>query len=56
MAQAGDGLSYFLGAFEGDGHLNMGASDDWSDAKKFFPKALALAADHFGVKRSANQG
>jgi hypothetical protein len=56
MSQPGDGASHFLGVFEGNGHLNMGASDDWGDARKFFPKALSLAADHFGVKLPVNEG
>jgi len=44
------GGSHFMGAFDGQGHLNFGSSNDWGDPKKFFPAALKKAAEHFGVK------
>jgi hypothetical protein len=43
------GGSHFLGVFDGDGHANLGSSDDWADPSKFFPKARELAAARFGV-------
>lgn len=43
------GGSHFLGVFPGDGHMNLGDSNDWADAKKFLPKALELAARQFGT-------
>jgi hypothetical protein len=48
-----DGLgggSHFLGVFPGDGHLNLGDSDDWADADKFLHRAIGLAATHLGLK------
>ena len=42
--------SHYLGLFPGDGHVNLGASDDWADPAKFFPKALDVAAGHLGIK------
>ena len=44
----GDG-SHFLGVFTDAGHANLGSSNDWGDQRKFFPKAISLAAEHFGV-------
>jgi hypothetical protein len=43
------GGSHCLGLFPGEGHANLGFSDDWGDGAKFFPKALALAAAHLGL-------
>jgi len=43
------GGSHFLGVFDGDGHANLGSSNDWADPSKFFPKARELAAARFGV-------
>lgn len=39
--------SHFLGVFTPTGHINLGASDDWGDPHKFFPKALELASAEF---------
>ena len=49
MAAAFGGGSHYLGVFDGSGHANLGASDDWGDPRKFFPKALRMAAERFGV-------
>lgn len=49
MAAAFGGGSHFLGVFNGTGHANMGSSDDWGDPRKFFPEAIRLAAERFGV-------
>jgi hypothetical protein len=49
MATAFGGGSHFLGVFNGEGHANMGSSDDWGDPRKFFPEAIRLAAERFGV-------
>jgi hypothetical protein len=43
------GGSHFLCAFDGPKHVNMGASDAWADPDKFFPEALRVAAERFGV-------
>jgi hypothetical protein len=43
------GGSHFLGVFDGTGHANLGSSDDWADPRKFFPEAIRLAAERFGV-------
>lgn len=43
------GRSHVLGVFVNDGHLNLGASDEWADPRRFFPRAIDLAAEHFGL-------
>lgn len=50
MAAAVGGGSHFLGVFDGDGHANLGSSDDWADPSKFFPKARELAAARFRLE------
>ena len=50
------GGSHVLGLFPGDGHMNLGSSDDWADAAKFFPKAIAVAAGQLGLPPDAGQG
>ena len=49
MAETHGGGSHFLGEFNGAGHANLGSSDDWGDPRKFFPKALRMASERFGV-------
>lgn len=41
------GGSHFLGVFDGQGHANLGDSDDWADPLKFFPKAVELVTERF---------
>lgn len=41
----------FLGVFPGDGHMNMGASSDWSDLTKFTKRALEVIAERLQVKQ-----
>ena len=41
--------SHVLGLFPGDGHVNMGASDEWADLERFSEKALAVAETHLGL-------
>ena len=41
--------SHFLGLFPGDGHVNLGASNDWADLEHFRQEALAIAADYLQV-------
>ena len=41
------GGSHYLGVFDGQGHSNHGASDDWGDPRKFFPEAIRLAGKVF---------
>jgi hypothetical protein len=48
-AAAFGGGSHYLGVFDGSGHANLGSSDDWGDPRKFFPEAIRLAAQRFGV-------
>jgi hypothetical protein len=43
------GPSHFLGVFPGEGHINMGASDQWADLEAFTQKALEVAAEHLDV-------
>lgn len=50
MAGVLGGGSHFLGIFDGDGHGNLGSSDEWADPSKFFPKARELAAKRFNVE------
>jgi hypothetical protein len=49
MAAALGGGSHCLGIFDGSSHANMGFSDDWGDPLKFFPEAIRIATEHFGV-------
>lgn len=41
--------SHFLGVFPGDGHRNLGASDNWADLEKFAKRALEIVATEFGI-------
>lgn len=41
--------SHFLGVFPGRGHLNLGASDDWADLRKFAGRALEVCREHLGL-------
>jgi hypothetical protein len=41
--------SHFLCVFPGDGHLNLGASDEWADRERFEPRALEVACTRLGV-------
>ncbi len=49
------GGSHYLGVFTDAGHANLGSSDDWGDPGKFFPEALRMAAERFGVPSEAGQ-
>ncbi|MGF1581556.1 MAG: hypothetical protein ACFCD0_19690 [Gemmataceae bacterium] len=40
------GGSHFLGIFPGDGHLNLGSSNEWGDMERFAEKAVELAREH----------
>ena len=42
--------SHFLGLFDGSGHINLGASDQWADLETFATRALDVAADHLKVE------
>lgn len=46
MAEKLQGSSHFLGLFPGDGHANLGSSDDWADIGKFEEAAVELAIQH----------
>jgi len=39
----------FLGVFNGQGHLNLGMSEDWADLDKFTARALKIVTDHFKI-------
>ncbi len=41
--------SHYLGVFPGDGHRNLGASDDWADLEKFSGRALEVVAAEFAI-------
>jgi hypothetical protein len=49
MASVLGGGSHCLGVFDGSGHANLGFSDDWGDPRKFFPEAMRIASERFGV-------
>jgi hypothetical protein len=42
------GGSHFLGVFPGEGHFNMGDSDEWADRERFTERALAIARERLG--------
>ena len=44
--------SHFLGLFPGQGHLNMGASNDWADLDLFAARAFSAAREHLGLPSS----
>jgi anti-anti-sigma factor len=48
LANLGGG-SHFLCVFPGEGHENLGASDDWGNREKFTKAALAAAAERLGL-------
>jgi hypothetical protein len=41
--EQGSGDSHFLCAFDGEGHINYGSSNDWADIEKFTQAALKKA-------------
>jgi hypothetical protein len=51
-AEIGGG-SHFLGVFPGDGHMNLGGSDEWANLEKFAHRALEFAAEHLNVNEPA---
>lgn len=51
LAKLGGG-SHFLGVFDGNGHANMGVSDDWSDPDKFLTKAMNIAENWIETRRT----
>jgi len=51
MATAGSGRSHFLGLFPGDGHVNLGAADEWADMDSFAAKALEVVAGQFSLSK-----
>jgi hypothetical protein len=50
MAEVTGGGSHFLGVFPGEGHENLGMSDDWADIDRFTERAVAIAKDRLGVR------
>lgn len=48
--------SHYLCTFSGEIHGNLGGSDDWGDPRKFFPEAMRIAAEHFGVNPDEEAG
>jgi hypothetical protein len=43
------GDSHYLGVFPGDGHLNLGASNDWANVELFTSRALDIAAENLAM-------
>ena len=48
--EAFGGGSHFLGVFTGEGHLNLGDSDEWANREQFVEKALAIAREHLAAR------
>jgi hypothetical protein len=50
LAPASDAAegSHFLCLFDGEGHANLGSSNDWGDADKFEAEALRIVAEKLG--------
>src|SRR5512136_2237169 len=55
MASAGSGRSHFLGLFPGEGHVNLGAADEWAEMEKFAAKALEVIAEQFSLPKPPEQ-
>lgn len=53
MAGVLGGGSHALGVFDVNGHTTLGFSDDWAGASKFFPKAVEVAVERFGLDPAA---
>jgi hypothetical protein len=51
MATPGSGRSHFLGLFPGEGHVNLGAADDWAEMDRFAAKALEIVAEQFSLSK-----
>ena len=49
MAATLGGGSHFLGVFPGEGHVNMGNSNEWADLDHFTAKALEMIAKQFKI-------
>jgi hypothetical protein len=45
--EPGGGGSHFLGVFDGRGHANLGASDQWANEEQFTARALEIATERF---------
>lgn len=43
------GGSHYLGLFPGQGHVNLGPSNDWADLEKFTAKAISVARERLAV-------
>jgi hypothetical protein len=50
MAEVTGGGSHVLGVFPGEGHENLGSSDDWADIDRFTERAVAIAKDRLGIR------
>ena len=50
MAEQTGGGSHFLGLFPGQGHVNLGASDNWADLDQFEVEAIRVAKIHLNDK------
>ncbi|MDI6809048.1 MAG: hypothetical protein QME66_08730 [Candidatus Eisenbacteria bacterium] len=50
---SGSGGSHFPGLFPGQGHTNLGSSNDWADIEIFAAKAVELARCHLKVDAEA---
>ncbi len=47
------GGSHFLCAFEGEGHMNYGCSDEWADYDTFADRALRMIKERFKIVETA---
>lgn len=48
MAKKAGGCSHFLGIYNGVGHENHGASDDWGDKDMFTVEAQRIVSERLG--------
>jgi hypothetical protein len=48
--EAFGGGSHFLGVFPGDGHENLGDSDEWADRERFAARAFAIAQERLSSR------
>ncbi|MDX1628949.1 MAG: hypothetical protein R3345_09645, partial [Fulvivirga sp.] len=46
------GRTYFLGIFDGEKHMNMGASDQWADEEAFAQKAFSILQEKFPAQKT----
>jgi hypothetical protein len=51
LSKTHGGGSHYLGIFDGEGHCNLGSSDDWGNVELFFAEAVKIATLKYGNPR-----